>query len=296
MTIDKSQWYTCKKCQKNIHELKKIHGGKNIYLTRVFKKHLQHDHNMSIDEYFNITEVCPCGICNKKLGVTVKGANFAIKKYACGRNVGVKIWSEQAKTSRLGSNNPMYGHIPWNKDLTAKNNEKVYNIACKLKGKHTPEETRKKQSEAAKKRTIHGHTGHKHSASTKQKMKESTLRMIQEGKFKHTQTKPHNYFKNLLDKLGIKYNEEHILSLWSFDFYLVEYDIYVEIDGDYFHSNPRIYPDGPKTKTQKINAYRDWKKNKYCTDNGIHLIRFWESDIFHMSKEQLLCKLREFYL
>jgi G:T-mismatch repair DNA endonuclease (very short patch repair protein) len=115
---------------------------------------------------------------------------------------------------------------------------------------------------------------------------------IENGDFKQTKTKPHIAFGKILDSLQIKYKEELILSKWSFDFYLFDYDVYVEVDGDYFHSNPKIYPNGPKTKTQNINWYRDIKKNKYCKENNIKLIRFWECDILN-DEELIKCRLKE---
>jgi very-short-patch-repair endonuclease len=103
--------------------------------------------------------------------------------------------------------------------------------------------------------------------------------MIKNGKFKHTDTLPSLKFESFLQDLDISYEKEKLESYWSFDFYLKDLNIYIEVDGDYFHSNPKLYNDGPKTKTQKVNYYRDKRKNEYCINNNINLIRFWESDI-----------------
>ena len=48
----------------------------------------------------------------------------------------------------------------------------------------------------------------------------------------------------------------------QFDFGCKEQRILIEVDGDYYHSNPIFYTK-PKTKTQKINHYRDKKKNEF---------------------------------
>lgn len=53
----------------------------------------------------------------------------------------------------------------------------------------------------------------------------------------------------------------------------------VKADGDYFHSNPKFYPNGPETETQKVNFGKDKAKNKYIPKRGFKLIRFWEEDI-----------------
>lgn len=293
--IDKSEWHTCKICSKKIQELCKIYGGKNIYYTKVFKKHLEVDHSMSIDDYFEYKNPpnCPCGICNKKLKINKKnGSNFVWSKFSCGRNPGLLKWSEEAKEARKGSGNPMFQKIPWNTGLTKENNNSLMSNSIKNSEKKISQETKKKQSESALKRTVHGYTGRHHSQETKDFLRQNTLRLIKEGILPQTKTKPHIEFCSILDELHIKYEEEKTLSYWNFDVYLIDYNIYIEIDGDYWHSNPKIYPNGPKTKSQKINYTRDISKNKYCQKNNIELYRFWESDILS-SRENIICILKK---
>lgn len=292
--IDKKIWHTCAICQANINDLKKIYGGSGIYLVDVFIAHLKNDHNITHDDYFmkySQRPKCKCGICQKDSKVSLKKPNFKWREYICGRTPGVLKWSEEAKISRCGSNNPMYNKTPWNKGLDI-TNEKIKSIADKRRGcKHSPE-LRLKQSEAAKKRKKHGHSGHKHSEEAKQKMRDATLARIARGDFKHTKTKPHIKICSILQELDIEYVEEYNISYWSFDIYLIKYNILLEVDGDYYHSNPKIYPNGPKTKTQKINFARDMKKNIFVKDNKLKLIRFWESDILN-NEEEIKCTLKK---
>ncbi len=97
---------------------------------------------------------------------------------------------------------------------------------------------------------------------------------------------------SILSSLSIIYKEELTLDCWSVDIYLPDYNTYIEVDGDYFHSNPKIYPNGPKTNTQKINWYRDIKKNEYYKKNNIKVLRFWESDILN-DRNYIICNLKE---
>ncbi len=189
--------------------------------------------------------------------------------------------SEKAKVERKGSGNPMYGKDSWNKGLTKENSEILFLISKNRLGTTFSEETKKKQSDSAKKREIHGHTGKKHTEETKQVLRDKTLANIKKGIFKHTKTKPHICLASILEELDIKYEEEKILDKWCFDFYLIDYDIYLEADGDYFHSNPKRYPNGPESKTQKRNNYRDNIKNSFCKEKKITCKRFWESDILN---------------
>jgi very-short-patch-repair endonuclease len=116
--------------------------------------------------------------------------------------------------------------------------------------------------------------------------------MISDGKFKHTKTECHIRFENILKKLEIKYEDEFVVEYWSFDFYLPEYNFYIEIDGDYWHSNPKFYPDGPKTKAQKINYTRNISKNNFCIKNNLNLLRFWENQIINNEKD-IICNLKK---
>jgi G:T-mismatch repair DNA endonuclease (very short patch repair protein) len=300
MIIDPEQWLKCKICQKSKKEICQSYGGRGIYYSKSFIKHLSIEHSISVEEYFVSycklsRPKCQCGICNKDCQISIKGSRIQWKSYMCGRNPGILEWSNKAKIDRQGSNNPMFGKTAWNKNKSKENSEQLKRISEQRKGIQFSDETKLRMSQSAKKRTIHGHTGFKHSEESKQKNRDATLQRIKNGDFKQTKTKPHLELEKVLVELGLKFESEKILHHWSFDVYLIDFDVYIEVDGDYFHSNPKIYPNGPKTKTQKINHSRDTSKNKYCTTNHIKLIRFWECDILNdIEKVKLeLCKLKK---
>lgn len=287
-------------CQKSIKELAKKYGGCGVYLTSVFKKHLEIDHNLTIDKYFceiagYKPPICECGICNKTCTIAgIKTSNFHYRQLMCGRNEGMKIWSEEAKHKRLGPGNPMFRKKPWNKGLTLYDNESLKTVSEKLTGRKVTEETKQKLRDSR----INGNyigagmTGKKHSEESKEKMRLATLELIKSGKFKHLKSTPHIKISKILQSLNIEFIEEYIIDCWSFDFFIPSYNLLLEVDGDYFHSNPLSYPNGPVTKTQKINYYRDKKKNTFCDINNLTLIRFWERDILN-SEESIKCTLKE---
>lgn len=280
--IDDKEWHICRICNLDVKTLAKQYGGTGIYYTKVFTRHLENDHNITIEEYFTNAPICPCNLCNKKCRINKKGSEFKWVQ-PCGRYKGTLEWSEKAKTERCGSNNPMYGKPAWNKNLSKENNSSVKKTSDKLTGRTMSSSSKEKMSNSAKCRKIHGHTGIKHSEESKQLMRDKTLLRIKNGEFLNSDTKPVRFICKQLDDLNIKYEKEKILSNWAFDIYLLDYDIYVEVDGDYFHSNPKIYKNGPVTSTQKRNHYRDYKKNEFCKNNNISLLRFWESDILNNS-------------
>lgn len=296
MIIDKKLWHISKIDNKKIQELSKIYGGSGVYYTEVFEKYLD-SKNISLVEYFTKycgleLKKCLCGICNKDLKIIKKGSNFSWSKMSCGRNNGVIKWSKEAKISRSGENNPMYGKQPWNKGKNKYNDPIMRKNSEMAKGRVTPDHVKLKQSESAKKRLIHGHTGRTHSQEEKIRMRYRTLERIKNGSFAKTNTIPHQELKSIIEQFGLKYEEEKIIEYWSFDFYLNDYYLYIEVDGDYWHSNPKFYPDGPKTKSQKINWARDISKNNYCLKHNLKLVRFWENDIIQNRKE-VICKLEE---
>lgn len=298
--IEKKYWLICKICKKSLTEIKKDFGGNGKYFSSAFISHIK-EHDIKIEDYFeiylNITRpLCSCNECNKKTNISIKGSKIFWRKYACGRNDGIKKWSEKAKVTRCGINNPMFGKKPWNTGLDKSSSELLNNISKKMTGKKVSKETKEKQSNSAKNRLIHGHTGLKHSQKSKEKMREKTLKRINNGEFLHTKTKPHIILSKLLTELKIQYIEEYTLDYWSFDFYLPKYNLFIEVDGDYWHSNPKIYPNGPKTKSQKINYTRDLSKNNYCIKNKLKLIRFWESDILsdnNFIKTEIICSIHQ---
>ena len=188
----------------------------------------------------------------------------------------------------------MYNKKPWNKNKTKQDSESLMSVSKKMSGRNISETTKKKQSESAKARIKHGHTGYRHSNESKNKMREATLKRIHNGDIKHTKTKPHIELAKIFSDLDIPFQEEYIIKYWSFDFFLNDFNILIEVDGDYYHSNPIFYTK-PKTKTQKINHYRDKKKNEFCESNGYNLIRIWENDIIN-NKENLICKLKKLFV
>ena len=64
-----------------------------------------------------------------------------------------------------------------------------------------------------------------------------------------------------------------------YDFYLPEFNVLIEIDGDFWHCNPNTKYAIPECKTQELNIENDKIKNKWAFDNNYKLLRFWEYDI-----------------
>lgn len=87
------------------------------------------------------------------------------------------------------------------------------------------------------------------------------------------------FAKNFLDKLGVKYIYQFkMASIGRYlDFYIVDCNIALEIDGDYWHGYGLLYEQ--MNPTQKRSHRVDKEKTRWCLINGIPLIRIWEHDI-----------------
>lgn len=98
-----------------------------------------------------------------------------------------------------------------------------------------------------------------------------------------------------LDVLDVKYeSQKYIKDIKQYcDFYakLNDTEYYIEFDGDYYHCNPKKYPNGPINKMQEKKIEKDKIKNKWMSDNNKTIIHIWESDA--KNNEELVLKLLE---
>lgn len=94
-------------------------------------------------------------------------------------------------------------------------------------------------------------------------------------------SKTEKYIKDFFDKHNIVYQQQkrfigckNIRSL-PFDFYLPEYNLAIEYDGELHYMDVKLFHE--KTKTIKI---RDKIKTDYCEENDILLLRipYWEKE------------------
>lgn len=94
-----------------------------------------------------------------------------------------------------------------------------------------------------------------------------------------TQTKPQVIINKLLDNLQIKYVNEQPFVYYSIDNYLPDYNLAIEVMGDYWHSSPLKYADKINDKQKHIIS-RDKAKHSFIANQyGIEILYLWESDI-----------------
>lgn len=86
-------------------------------------------------------------------------------------------------------------------------------------------------------------------------------------------------FRDILNLCKIKYIQSFNSGRFVYDFYVPSKNILIEVDGDFYHTNPKKYPNGPIYEIQIKNIKNDKIKTEWAESNGYTLLRFWESDI-----------------
>lgn len=82
-----------------------------------------------------------------------------------------------------------------------------------------------------------------------------------------------------LKELGLDLEYSVILDYKQFDFGSKKYRILLEVQGDYWHGNPKIYKKIQLNEIQRRNIKRDKEKIKFAKKHGMKLYHIWESDI-----------------
>jgi len=82
-----------------------------------------------------------------------------------------------------------------------------------------------------------------------------------------TMTKPHAKVCSILDALNIDYDTEYQVGPWVFDIYIKSSQIFIEVQGNYFHNRPQ---------QQSRDKAKETYINKYMQDHTI--LHIWEHE------------------
>ena len=126
----------------------------------------------------------------------------------------------------------------------------------------------------------HSMFGTHQSDENKANQRQLVLRMIANGELPQTMTKPHQKINDLLLLNNIKVENEHLEKYHSVDVYLLEYNLMIEIMGDYWHAHPMKYDVNNLTKQQKKSIKQDRSKHSYIKKyKNVEILYLWEQDI-----------------
>lgn len=83
---------------------------------------------------------------------------------------------------------------------------------------------------------------------------------------------------DILDQENIKYVPQKAIRYINVDAYLPNHKMIIQVHGDYWHANKRLYPE-PKNNIQRKNIEKDRIANEIAKSSGYHLVEIWEMDI-----------------
>lgn len=94
-----------------------------------------------------------------------------------------------------------------------------------------------------------------------------------------------------LESMDVKFDRQFQIKNFRFDA-IVNDKLLIEIHGDYWHCNPKLYPDGPINDVQRGNMRRDFCKRDIATSMGYKRYIIWEMNLKNR-REETLNKLKE---
>jgi G:T-mismatch repair DNA endonuclease (very short patch repair protein) len=173
---------------------------------------------------------------------------------------------------RTGSNNPFYGksHTEETKAgfrvTSSQPGEKNGFF-----GKTHTKETRKNLSEIGKERAK--------DPIYREQLRQNTIKSLQNRSYR--MTKPERTTQKWLKENKIPNHYNLVLKKkYQYDFRVKDTNILIEVQGDYWHANPKIYtkPD-ELTERQLFKIEQDKKKAKFAANHGYRILYIWEQDI-----------------
>lgn len=218
--------------------------------------------------------------------------------------------SQKNKNRLIGSNNPMYGVSLldyWTSKYGAaiankKYQEYLSKLSVALSGDKNPFYGKKHNKKTLKiiqqkNQTYRNNLSSEEKEKISKKLSDSQKKLYQQNPDdyilkrskagKITATKSHKYIINKIEhivsdklkQLELTFEYSVILDYYQFDFGSKEHRVLVEVQGDYWHGNPKIYKTTQLNNIQKRNMKRDKEKIKFAKKHNMKLYHIWESDI-----------------
>lgn len=121
------------------------------------------------------------------------------------------------------------------------------------------------------------------SDETKQKLSASMSKAIAEGRFSRV-SKLEKSVGAVMADLGIQTKPQHGFRLPNgtygacVDFYIPDQNVALEVNGTFWHCDPRSYPNGPAHASQRHNLVKYAKKMEILVRLGVRVVEVWEAD------------------
>jgi len=175
----------------------------------------------------------------------------------------------------------------WNKGLTKRDHPSIMSYAKRRIGKNNPYYTapnfkeRQKRNILILKKARKQSNNNRNPASTEKRM----ARILDDQELHYIRNFSLNFYENGKTK-------------WRLYDFLVEGKLLIEMQGNYFHANPRMYDKDymvviarAKKKTSDIWEYDDHKL-KLAQSNGYETLVLWEDDFVGMGDKEIIDMVR----
>jgi len=171
--------------------------------------------------------------------------------------------SKKGREGLAGEKNPMFGRKPYNKGKKLEelfDEEKIQTIKEKLR------KTKEK---------------HWNNLSKEQKelitnnRRKAIIDRIQ--KMNKEPTIPEKIVNEILVETKVSFVYQQKIDFYLVDFFLPDHNLIIEVQGDYWHGNPRSFPN--LNQIQKINQRRDKAKKTFFENKNFRILYLWEYDL-----------------
>lgn len=144
-----------------------------------------------------------------------------------------------------------------------------------------------------------GMLGKTHSQETKEKLRKITRKMWADGKFTYGDgsVMRSKLEKSLFERIKVAHPDaehSHVLktddNAYVFDIYIPSKHTLIEVNGNYWHFNPKIYVAEHFDKHRNVTAQQIWERDatklKTATEQGFAVVVVWEDEVktFDVSK------------
>jgi len=287
--------FICKICKKEFNSLLGVSNHSNRF-HGISPKMTYVDFVLN-----NIEPKCECGCGEKTKFLTI---NKGFSKFISGHNSSTsnnnfhKNPESKIKSAKTQSENWSKGmYRRWWEEDTEDTKQKIEGIKEKLRndkvrGKKISDKLSgvPKTEESKIKNSLSQIERYKNNPQLKIDASKRRIKWLKR-KQKKGITKLEKTFEKILDLLNIKNEFQYEYKNRLFDFYLKDFNILIEVDGDFYHCNPNKY-ETPKYKVQELTINNDDFKNNLCIENNIRLLRYWEKDI-NENPEYIIKDLKE---
>lgn len=178
----------------------------------------------------------------------------------------------------------------WNSGLTKDTDERVKTYSEKQIGKVIPQLLKDKQSKRMKDRIKNMKENGTYDDEFNKHVREywkdpihrieqrhrTTERLIKDN-YSGKTSKAESKMMKILDSLDINYLHQKNIKGKLFDFVIGK--TIIEVDGDFYHARPNLWPNGPIYPIQIKTVENDKIKTKLALQEGYNLIRIWSSEI-----------------